>query len=162
DDLPDLEAALAAYAVDDFAMANTVEPETVTVLAAWPAPSPAGGSLLKMQDTLGGGAVYAVAPSTGIARQTSAAPSAGPPPAIASLELAMRQQLAQKLGEDVGAISILSYRPRTWPNGCAGLAQPGTVCAQVVTPGFEALLSDSRGRQFAFRGAGEHFGIVAP
>jgi len=162
DDAPDLVAALSAYAADDFATANKADPKAVTVVAVWPEATPADGALARIGDSAGHEAVYALAPTTGIARQVGTGALAQPPPALASLELAMRQQLAQKLGAEVFSISILSYHPQTWPNGCAGLEQPGVVCAQVVTPGFEARLSDASGKMFVFRGAGDHFGLVPP
>lgn len=93
----------------------------------------------------------------------TAAPSTSPLPAdLPALELAMRTQLAQTLGQDVSSISVVVVRPVTWPNGCAGLERPGIVCAQVVTPGFEAVLEDAGGVRFTFRGAGQHFALVAP
>jgi len=162
DDAPDLAAALSAYAADDFATDNKVDPKAVTVVAVWPDNAPADGALARIRDSAGNEAVYALAPATGIAREFGTGALAQPPPALASVELAMRQQLAQKLGAEVFSISVLSYHSQTWPNGCAGLEQPGVVCAQVVTPGFEARLSDASGKTFVFRGAGDHFGLVLP
>ena len=162
DDSPDLVAALSAYAAADFAVASKLDPKAVTVVAVWPDAAPAAGALARIRDSAGNEAVYVLAPATGIARQDVTDALAQPPPAVASLELAMRQQLAQKLGVEVSSISILSYHSQTWPNGCAGLKQPGVVCAQVVTPGFEARLSDASGKMFVVRGADDHFGLVSP
>ncbi|HXU24663.1 MAG TPA: hypothetical protein VN697_11590, partial [Tepidiformaceae bacterium] len=148
------------YAADDFAIANHLDARTVTVIAAWPASS--DGTALVRVRAAAGEAVYALAPATGITKQAGTGALAQPPPEVASVELAMRQELARIQDTDVASISVLSYHPRTWPNGCAGLEQPGVVCAQVVTPGFSALLSDARGKTYEFRGSGQHFGLVSP
>ncbi|HXU22850.1 MAG TPA: hypothetical protein VN697_02355 [Tepidiformaceae bacterium] len=161
EDAPDLDAALAAYAADDFAIANHLDARTVIVIAAWPASSD-GTALVRVRATAGDEAVYALAPATGITKQAGTGALAQPPPEVASVELAMRQELARVQDADVASISVLSYHPRTWPNGCAGLEQPGVVCAQVVTPGFSAMLSDARGKTYEFRGSGQHFGLVSP
>jgi hypothetical protein len=34
----------------------------------------------------------------------------------------------------------VSSEPEDWPDACLGAARPGTVCAQVITPGFRIIL----------------------
>lgn len=39
-----------------------------------------------------------------------------------------------------GGASIVSVTPMEWPDACMGLAKPGEVCAQVVTPGYAVVV----------------------
>ncbi|MBI4571156.1 MAG: hypothetical protein HY723_04345 [Chloroflexi bacterium] len=65
-------------------------------------------------------------------------------------EQAARGDLAARFAVSVDEIEVVSVVAMDWPDACLGLAAPGEVCAQVVTPGFEVTLAfgDS---QFVYR-----------
>jgi hypothetical protein len=79
------------------------------------------------------------------------------PTPLATLQLAMREDLAKRLGVPLPQVSILDYREVTWPDGCLGLRKPGGVCTQALVPGFLAVLGDSSGREYEYLGAGTSF-----
>jgi hypothetical protein len=65
------------------------------------------------------------------------------------VELA-RQHLAGRLGISVGAIEVVSFEQRDWPDSCLGLSLPDMVCAQAITPGYRAVLR-AEGREHVYR-----------
>ncbi len=60
---------------------------------------------------------------------------------------AAQQVLARLLGIDPASINVASSHPIEWGDACLGVAQPGVVCAQMVTPGFIILL-EANGKQY--------------
>jgi len=59
------------------------------------------------------------------------------------------QALAAALGLSVDQIKLVSIEAVDWPDACLGIAQPGVVCAQVVTPGFIVVL-EANGKQYEY------------
>lgn len=49
---------------------------------------------------------------------------------------AVQQFAAQKYGASADELKIMNIQPVDWPDSCLGAAQPGEICAQVVTPGY--------------------------
>lgn len=45
---------------------------------------------------------------------------------------------------------IVKVEPRNWPDGCLGLASPGTFCTQIVVPGWQVTV-ESRKHRFVYR-----------
>ena len=60
-----------------------------------------------------------------------------PPAAV----LAGQEQLAQDLGVPVEQVEIVEMEQVEWPDACLGLAETGEMCAQVITPGWRAIVS---------------------
>ena len=81
----------------------------------------------------------------GATEGTMTTPGTPPEPA----ELA-RQHLAGRLRTSVGAIEIVSFEAREWPDSCLGLSIPDVVCAPVITPGYRVILR-AEGRDHAYR-----------
>lgn len=65
----------------------------------------------------------------------------------------LRHDLADRLRMDPAAVSVLSMRLGTWPNGCLGVQQPGKVCSQALVAGWQARLV-AGGREFRYHGGG--------
>lgn len=59
-------------------------------------------------------------------------------------------QLSQELNVSIEQIKVVEFEQVDWPDACLGLAQEDQVCAQVVTPGFRAVL-EVDGQQYEFR-----------
>jgi hypothetical protein len=55
--------------------------------------------------------------------------------------LKARQFLAQHIQASVEQVGLVSYSQVEWSDACLGLAQEGMMCAEVITPGFQVLLS---------------------
>ncbi|MDX1664363.1 MAG: hypothetical protein R3272_11240 [Candidatus Promineifilaceae bacterium] len=58
------------------------------------------------------------------------------PPAVETA----REALAGELGIDAESIELLNFEQREWPNACLGLPDPGEMCAEVITPGWQVVL----------------------
>lgn len=61
-----------------------------------------------------------------------------------------RDALALRLGLDLASLQVYALTEQAWPDSCFGLAMPGEVCAQAVTPGFRIVLS-AAGRLHEYR-----------
>jgi hypothetical protein len=55
-------------------------------------------------------------------------------------QLAAVQALSESLGVSVDQITLVSTEAMEWPDGCLGIAQEGSACTQVITPGFRIIL----------------------
>lgn len=49
--------------------------------------------------------------------------------------------LAEELGIDPAMISLAGFEPVEWPDSCLGVAEPGIMCAEVITPGYRVVFS---------------------
>ena len=55
--------------------------------------------------------------------------------------------LSQRLNIPESQVQVASFEQTEWPDSCLGLAAPGEMCLQVITPGWLILL-DANGRQY--------------
>lgn len=62
---------------------------------------------------------------------------------------AARLALAEKLGLNPYAISMVSIESREWSDACLGVASPGQACAQVITPGYRVVL-EAQGQEYIY------------
>ncbi len=95
-------------------------------------------------------------PATG-GRQTPTAanPGSGPtaapqPTELPAWALPVVEALAQQLKVGRGAVQVVSVEKVDWPNACLGVEAPGTMCAQVITPGYRVML-EARGQRYEYR-----------
>ena len=65
-------------------------------------------------------------------------------------EVAASEDLAARLDTSFDDIEVLSVTEMEFPDACLGLGQPGEVCAEVITPGFEVVLRVGES-QFTYR-----------
>ena len=68
---------------------------------------------------------------------------------IPGAALSARQVLMQQLGLDVDAVHIAGVERVEWPDACLGIATAGSLCAQVVTPGYKIVL-EAEGRRYEY------------
>ncbi len=61
--------------------------------------------------------------------------------AAASTQTLVIKKLADTLHMDKEAVTVVSNMPIEWPDACLGIAQPGIMCAQVITPGALIVLA---------------------
>lgn len=73
-------------------------------------------------------------------------PASLPPRAV----VAAAEHLSAALEIPVEDIEIISYEHTKWPNTCLGLAEPGELCAEVITYGWQVVLR-AEGEQYVFR-----------
>lgn len=59
------------------------------------------------------------------------------PPAIG---MTLKQDLSRRTQIPVQRIRIVSSQPKTWPDGCLGLADPGQMCTQALVEGWRVVL----------------------
>jgi hypothetical protein len=70
----------------------------------------------------------------------------------------MLAHLAAETGRPQSDFSLVRFEEVTWPDGCLGLAKPGTACTQALVPGWLAVFRDSAGKEFRYRaGPGSFF-----
>jgi len=58
----------------------------------------------------------------------------------------VRAYIIQTLGISEDELVLISYEPVDWPDSCLGVAQRGTACAQVITPGYLLFFDTPQGR----------------
>ncbi|HEX6303682.1 MAG TPA: hypothetical protein VFZ76_05785 [Anaerolineales bacterium] len=75
---------------------------------------------------------------------TDLQPGSEPPQAVQSAI----QRLSQELDIDPGQIEVVSALQTTWSDSCLGLGGPDELCLQVMTPGWQVILS-AQGKQYA-------------
>jgi len=69
---------------------------------------------------------------------------------IPPIQMKAIQALAADLGSSGADIHVVSSESVDWPDGCLGIAEPGILCSQIVTPGFRIML-ESGGIQYEYR-----------
>jgi hypothetical protein len=69
-------------------------------------------------------------------------------------------QLANALGIPAGQIQVVTNSSVEWPDACLGIARPGMMCAQVVTPG-KSIVLEANGVQYEFH-TNQDGSVVAP
>jgi hypothetical protein len=90
------------------------------------------------------------------------APTAGPGGAIGEVPgekiAAAVADLAQRIGVDAAAITVVSAEAVEWSDGSLGCPQPGMAYLQVITPGYRLVLA-ANGQQYNYHAAveGEFF-----
>jgi len=92
--------------------------------------------------------------TAGHGRETS------PTPGLARLSGEEGQVDAQAVATGIGAllglpaasVRVIHLEPRTWPDGCLGLAEPGQVCTQALIDGWLAIARLPDGAEVRFRG----------
>lgn len=57
---------------------------------------------------------------------------------------AVLEDLSRRTNKTVAALTILEAQKQTWSDGCLGLAQPDELCTQVITPGWQVVVSDGQ------------------
>ncbi|MCI0521373.1 MAG: carboxypeptidase-like regulatory domain-containing protein [Chloroflexi bacterium] len=86
------------------------------------------------------GANAAALPAPG-ATPLPPSPTPASPADIPLVFRAARQALADALGLPAGEVELLAREPVDWPDSCLGAPRPGEMCAEVITPGYDALFS---------------------
>ncbi|HKS91639.1 MAG TPA: hypothetical protein VJQ83_06900 [Tepidiformaceae bacterium] len=170
------EALLAYYARADLALREAVEPSDITVEAAVPSLpcKPAAGSRptncpaeTPAQATFilsvhGENYAYGIVPEGASRRLDRLTGVPGGESSIRSLQQGMREDLAERLHIPDSRVSVLAYIPVQWPDACLGIEESGQICAQAITPGFDAILLAPAGngqpdKLYTYRGAGNRF-----
>ncbi|MCS6814719.1 MAG: hypothetical protein NZ772_14290 [Cyanobacteria bacterium] len=71
-------------------------------------------------------------------------PSTQSPPV--QLIQAVRQTLSQRLGISPDKLRLVASQPRTWSDGCLGLAQADEICTQALVPGWRLEFTNGQQR----------------
>lgn len=69
------------------------------------------------------------------------------PPEVKS---AVLEAAASRTSQTVSTLRILEAQSRNWSDGCLGLAEPNELCTQVITPGWQVVVTDGR-RNWTYR-----------
>lgn len=106
---------------------------TGVLLAACAAPTPPGSKPTP------GPSVPTVSPTS-----ASTQPSSDVVPQVVP---AARLFAAEKYGVAPDEVKIVKMDPVEWPNACIGAGQPGDICAQMITPGYQIQI-DIKGKTY--------------
>ena len=69
------------------------------------------------------------------------------PPEVQS---AVLNDAVKRTSKTVSALSIVSARSQNWSDGCLELAKPDEICTQVITPGWQVVVTDGM-RNWTYR-----------
>lgn len=61
------------------------------------------------------------------------------PPAV---KTAVINDAVKRTSKTVSAMKILEVVPQEWSDGCLGLGKPEEICTQVITPGYQVVVTD--------------------
>ncbi|WP_156114062.1 hypothetical protein [Myxosarcina sp. GI1] len=66
------------------------------------------------------------------------------------VQTAVLEAAASRTSRTVAEFQILEARRRNWSDGCLGISQPDELCTQVITPGWQVIVTDGR-RNWVYR-----------
>jgi hypothetical protein len=66
------------------------------------------------------------------------------------IQNAVFEDLSKRTGKNVTSFRIAEAEKRTWSDGCLGLSEPDQFCTQVLTPGWQVLVTDGE-QQWIYR-----------
>ena len=69
------------------------------------------------------------------------------PPEVKS---AVLSDATKRVSKSVSALRITQAQKQSWGDSCLGLAQPDTLCAQVIVPGWKVVVTDGQ-RELVYR-----------
>jgi hypothetical protein len=61
-----------------------------------------------------------------------------------NIQSAVLNDASRRTSQDVAAFSIIKAEEHTWSDSCLGLSQPDEFCAQVLTPGWQVVVTDGK------------------
>lgn len=64
----------------------------------------------------------------------------------AQLIQTVKQTLSQQLGTSPDNFRLVASQPKTWPDGCLGLAQTDELCTQALVPGWQLDFTNGQQR----------------
>lgn len=68
----------------------------------------------------------------------------------AEVQSAVLEDAARRTSKTVATLSIQSAQTQNWSDGCLGLAEPDELCTQVITPGWQVVITDGK-RNWTYR-----------
>ena len=66
------------------------------------------------------------------------------------VQSAVLEDTARRTSKPVGALRIIEAQSQNWSNGCLEIAEPDVACAQVITPGWQVVVTDGQ-RNWTYR-----------
>lgn len=64
---------------------------------------------------------------------------------------AVLKDASKRAGQSNDNLKIIASESRTWRDGCLGLAEPGSICTQVLVPGWEVKVSNAESQTWVYR-----------
>jgi hypothetical protein len=61
-----------------------------------------------------------------------------------AVQSAVLSDATKRVSKPVAALRITDAEKQSWKDSCLGLAQRGTVCAQVIVPGWKVVVTDGQ------------------
>ena len=75
--------------------------------------------------------------------QVASQPQKSLPPAIANQ---VRNDLSRRTDIPPGKLKLVEATPKTWGDGCLGMARQGEMCTQAMVSGWRVVMTDGRQR----------------
>lgn len=54
----------------------------------------------------------------------------------------VRQEISKRDRTDASQLKVMEATPKSWPDGCLGLAKPDEICTQALVEGWRIVMSD--------------------
>jgi hypothetical protein len=64
---------------------------------------------------------------------------------------AVLKDASKRAGQSNDKLKIIASESRNWRDGCLGLAEPGSICTQVLVPGWEVKVSNAESQTWVYR-----------
>jgi hypothetical protein len=64
---------------------------------------------------------------------------------------AVLKDASKRAGKSIDKLKIIGSESRTWKDGCLGLAESGSICTQVLVPGWEVKVSNTKSKTWVYR-----------
>ncbi len=64
---------------------------------------------------------------------------------------AVLKDASKRAGQSNDKLKIIASESRTWRDGCLGLAEPGSICTQVLVSGWEVKVSNAESQTWVYR-----------
>lgn len=61
-----------------------------------------------------------------------------------AVKSAILSDATKRTSKTVASLRITDAQKQSWKDSCLGLAQPGTLCAQVIVPGWKVVVTDGQ------------------
>ncbi|MGV2829885.1 hypothetical protein [Myxosarcina sp. GI1(2024)] len=85
-----------------------------------------------------------------LVEQPEAATTSEPATLPVPIQTAVLEEVARRTSRTVAEFRVLNAQRRQWSDGCLGIPQPDELCTQVITPGWQVIVTDGR-RNWVYR-----------
>lgn len=113
---------------------STIFLASIAIFLAWTNPIDTGIAIAQTN----------LIPSPSLQEERAETPTSNKMDLPPEVQSAVLEDAARRSSQTVSALRILDAKPETWTDGCLGLAEPDRLCTQVMTPGWQVIVTDGQ------------------